>query len=47
MRDTVVPYSSPESKRKPGKVSPLLYSFAVPDRMSRRSSSKLLLIIAL
>ena len=29
-RDTVVPYSSPESKRNRRKVSPLLYSFAVP-----------------
>ena len=37
-RDTVVPYSSPESKRKRRKVSPLFYSFAVHDGTLRTSS---------
>ena len=43
-RDTVVPYSSPESKRKRRKVSPLLYSFAVLDGTSRTSSGTLSLV---
>ena len=37
-RDTVVPDSSPKSKRKRRKVSPLLYSFAVPDETLCTSS---------
>ena len=37
-RDTVVPYSSPESKRKRRKVSPLLYSFPFSDGTLRTNS---------